>query len=80
MGPDEVGSHPASASPFGVLDLSGNAYEWTSSVFSPGERVARGGSFFHDQKTAQVVNRSVTIASLRDATVGLRVCADVDAF
>ncbi len=26
-GPDEIGSHPASRSPFGVDDLAGNAYE-----------------------------------------------------
>ena len=54
-----VGSYPAGASPFGVLDLAGNAEEWTSSLFKPypfvatdgredlsasGPRVFRGGS------------------------------------
>src|SRR5262249_49439873 len=31
MGPDEVGSHPASRSPFGLDDMCGNALEWTLS-------------------------------------------------
>jgi len=34
LGPDEVGSHPSGASPYGVLDLAGNVVEWTR---SPGE-------------------------------------------
>jgi len=30
-----VDAHPEGASPFGVLDMSGNAWEWTSDVFRP---------------------------------------------
>ncbi|HEY8376938.1 MAG TPA: SUMF1/EgtB/PvdO family nonheme iron enzyme, partial [Nannocystis sp.] len=45
MGPDEVGSHPPSTSPFGVRDLVGNVWEWTSSSLVPNERVIRGGAF-----------------------------------
>ena len=33
--PDPVGSHPESASAFGVHDLIGNGWEWTSTVFAP---------------------------------------------
>jgi formylglycine-generating enzyme required for sulfatase activity len=75
MGPDVVGAHPRSASAFGVLDLSGNAYEWVSSSLNAGQYVARGGSFFHDAKTVEVVNRTVSVATLRDATLGMRICA-----
>ncbi len=57
---EPVGSHPNGASPYGCLDMAGNAWEWTSSLFKPypyqagdgredpsaaGRRVARGGSW-----------------------------------
>ncbi|HEU4412909.1 MAG TPA: SUMF1/EgtB/PvdO family nonheme iron enzyme, partial [Polyangiaceae bacterium] len=77
MGPDEVGRHPRGASPFGVEDLVGNAFEWTRSSLDEGQFVVRGGSYFHDQKTCQSVNRNVAPAGLRDPAVGLRLCASL---
>ncbi|HEU4412461.1 MAG TPA: SUMF1/EgtB/PvdO family nonheme iron enzyme, partial [Polyangiaceae bacterium] len=74
MGPDEVGSHPASRSPFGLDDMAGNAFEWVRSSLDEGQFVVRGGSYFHDQKTARAVNRAVSTAALRDATLGFRLC------
>ena len=74
MAPDEVGSYPASRSPFGLDDTSGNAFEWARSSIGAGF-VVRGGSYFHDVKTAQLVNRTVVTPALRDPTLGLRLCA-----
>ena len=74
MGPDEVGSHPASASPFGILDMAGNAIEWTRASSGDGY-VVRGGSYFHDRKTAALANRSPINGGARDAAVGVRLCA-----
>jgi iron(II)-dependent oxidoreductase len=53
-----VGSYPAGATPDGILDMAGNAWQWTSTLYRPypyraddgredanvgGERVSRGG-------------------------------------
>ncbi len=75
MGPDQVGSYPQSNSPFGLADMSGNVFEWTTSVLVPGNYVVRGGSYFYDLKTAQLANRNEASPTVRDVSVGFRVCA-----
>ena len=75
MGPDEVGSHPASRSPFGLDDMAGNIFEWTRSSLIPGDAVVRGGAYYYAGMTARSENRTVFQANLRDPRVGLRICA-----
>jgi formylglycine-generating enzyme required for sulfatase activity len=72
-GPDEVGTHLGSISPFGLFDMCGNAFELTVS-----ERkgyVLRGGSYALDRKTAHLTNRGDFNVSSGDVTVGFRLCA-----
>jgi len=76
MGPDEVGSYPAVESPFGLLDVVGNAMEFVIGD-APGEFVAKGGSYYHDRKTANFANRYVLTADAKDTPLGLRICATV---
>jgi len=73
MGPDEVGSHPRSRSPFGLDDMAGNVYEWTISE-QPGY-ILRSGSYQHDQKSAHLTNRSPMASSVRYGAGGIRLCA-----
>jgi formylglycine-generating enzyme required for sulfatase activity len=77
FGPDEAGSHPRSASPFGVEDMAGNAWEWTRNWLEPHKPVARGGSYYYGTNSANSANRDPSDPSLRDLTVGLRVCAEL---
>ncbi|HET9621344.1 MAG TPA: SUMF1/EgtB/PvdO family nonheme iron enzyme, partial [Kofleriaceae bacterium] len=73
MGPDEVGAHPASRSPFGLDDTMGNAFEWTRG--EDDGYILRGGSYQHDRKTADLTNRAPMPGSLTDPSVGVRLCA-----
>ena len=49
--PADVDAHPQGASPFGVLDLVGNVWQWTDEYFDEHTRAAvlRGGSAFQPQ-------------------------------
>jgi formylglycine-generating enzyme required for sulfatase activity len=75
MGPDEVGVHPISRSPFGVEDMAGNVFEWAQSSSDSDKVVVRGGAYFYDQTTAQTTNRFLLDSSFQDPTIGLRICA-----
>ena len=74
-GPDMVGSHPASRSPFGLEDAAGNVFEWTLSRLEPGTPLVRGGSFAYEQFASQSVNRLPVSPKLYDSSIGLRLCA-----
>jgi eukaryotic-like serine/threonine-protein kinase len=78
-GPDEVGSHPASESPFGLHDTAGNAWEMVESTLEPGKLMVRSGPFFFDRSTNALVNRDPLKADQRFPYLGFRVCADVPA-
>jgi formylglycine-generating enzyme required for sulfatase activity len=74
-GPDEVGSHPASESPFGVQDMVGNVFEFTRLAPGSPVHVARGGAFAYDALTTQIANRVVAEPGFLGLYVGFRVCA-----
>jgi gamma-glutamyl hercynylcysteine S-oxide synthase len=50
-GPDKVDAHPEGASPFGVMDLIGNVWQWTDEYLDEHTRagVVRGGSYYQPQ-------------------------------
>jgi eukaryotic-like serine/threonine-protein kinase len=88
-GPSAVGSKPAGASPYGVLDMSGNAYEWVDDWYQayPGSKfknaafgtiykVIRGGSFDGGQDLFKVTYRGIMRPGSRSLWVGFRCAKD----
>ncbi|MGV8942420.1 MAG: formylglycine-generating enzyme family protein [Lysobacter sp.] len=51
VSPDDVDAHPEAASPFGLLDLVGNVWQWTDEYIDEHTRAAvlRGGSSYQPQ-------------------------------
>jgi formylglycine-generating enzyme required for sulfatase activity len=75
FGPDEVGSHPASDSPFGISDLSGNVWEWVAMAAEPQSAFYSGGSFYQDALSARSNNHAAGEVTQRSVFIGLRLCA-----
>ena len=75
FGPDEVGSHPPTRSPFELDDMAGNVWEWTRSTLSPNSYVMRGGSFYQYNTINRSTNREGSEPTLRSLTLGVRICA-----
>ena len=73
FGPDEVASHPASNSPFGLADGSGNLFEM---VRSGSGFAIRGGCFYTGEQTAHLANREPFTVTMRHLLTGVRICAD----
>ena len=74
-----VGSFPDGATPEGILDLAGNAAEWTADAFTPdysqpptGERSVRGGSFVSSPAFVRGAARLGKPPETREPTLGFR--------
>lgn len=84
-----AGELTGGAGPYGTLDLAGNVWEWTNSLYLPypyqpddgrevasgsGARVLRGGSWFDEQAGAHTSGRNSLLPTLANTNVGFR-CA-----
>ena len=87
-GTTPVGSYsPSGDSPYGVADMVGNVWEWTSTMMAPypyviddgrevhhanGKAIVRGGAWYYSRKLARVSVREGVLPTYISSSIGFR--------
>ena len=74
-----VGQFLNGASPYGVLDLAGNVFEWTSTPYGDGKMTVKGSAWEDFGGVGRGASRHGRPQTVRHVIVGFRCAADVPA-
>jgi eukaryotic-like serine/threonine-protein kinase len=77
FGPDQVGLHPRSRSPFGIDDLLGNVWEVVRPASSLKPFASKGGAWNVNLLAARIPNDWVLNEEFRQVETGGRICASL---
>lgn len=72
-----VDAHPGGASPYGVMDMAGNVWEWTTSPYEADQqwRILKGGAWdYKGLKDTRCAFRVYFRPTFRNGAVGFRCC------
>jgi len=94
MGTTSVGSFsPTGDSVYGVADMAGNVYQWTSSALTvypydpanlhenpkgKGKIVVRGGAWYYSRKLARCASREIVLPTYQSPSLGFRLARSIN--
>ncbi len=71
-----VGSHPEGASPYGVFELAGNVFQWTSTPAPDGKMIVKGSAWDDYAGVGRGASQHARKRDVRHVIVGFRCAAD----
>lgn len=56
-----MGSYPSGVSPYGIMDMAGNAFEWTATADGDNKYILRGGGWNSYYYRGRVTDRGTKL-------------------
>ncbi len=72
-----VGSYPMGQSPYGLNDMAGMVFEWTSTKWRSGQYIVKGGSWDDDPGWCRSATRHGRPEGIKHVLIGFRCVSDI---